>query len=87
MLAQAEFSSAADLCVVMLHLQRLNVKMDLVASGISDLKERLVKLEDLPAQVREGFKNVGSQISSFRKMVLQVSTCCRKVHILHSIIT
>ncbi len=54
------------------HTQKLNVKMDLVVSGISDLKERLVKLEDLPAAVRDGFKDVGSQISSFRKMVLQV---------------
>jgi hypothetical protein len=53
-------------------LQKLNVKMDLVVAGISDLKERMVKLEDLPAQVRAGFKDVGSQISSFRKMVLQV---------------
>lgn len=54
-------------------LQKLNVKMDLVVSGISDLKERMVKLEDLPAQVKQGFKDVGGQISSFRKMVLQVS--------------
>lgn len=48
--------------------------MDLVVSGISDLKERMVKLEDLPAQVKQGFKDVGGQISSFRKMVLQVGT-------------
>jgi hypothetical protein len=54
-------------------MQKLNVKMDLVVAGISDLKERMVKLEDLPAQLREGFTAIGSQISSFRKMVLQVS--------------
>jgi hypothetical protein len=52
--------------------QKLNVKMDLVVAGISDLRERMVKLEDLPAQVRAGFKDVRTQISSFRKMVLQV---------------
>jgi hypothetical protein len=54
-------------------MQKLNVKMDLVVAGISDIKERMVKLEDLPAQLREGFTAIGGQISSFRKMVLQVS--------------
>jgi hypothetical protein len=53
-------------------MQKLNVKMDLVVAGISDLRERMVKLEDLPAQLREGFSNISGQISSFRKMVLQV---------------
>jgi hypothetical protein len=50
----------------------MNTKMDNLVTMVTDIKERTVALADLPAQLQAGFTKVSGEISSFRKMVMQV---------------
>jgi hypothetical protein len=47
-------------------------KMDTLVTLVTDVKDRLVPLASLPAQLQAGFNRVSGEINSFRKMVLQV---------------
>jgi hypothetical protein len=50
----------------------MNTKMDSLVTMVTDIKERTVALADLPQQLQAGFSKVSGEISSFRKMVMQV---------------
>jgi hypothetical protein len=50
----------------------MNAKMDNLVMMVSDVKDRMVVLSDLPQQLQAGFKKLSGDIHSFRKMVLQV---------------
>jgi hypothetical protein len=46
--------------------------MDTLVTLVTDVRDRLVPLSSLPAQLQAGFNRVSGEINSFRKMVLQV---------------